>query len=350
MKTIKTSLVLFLSILLSVQLYARKDDFTKTISKSFDVNSDAEVFVKNKFGKVHFMNWEKNSISIEVTISVEASSEEKAQKFFDKIDISISGNSDRVTAITTFTQKFNNNNNDFSVDYLVKLPKSISIEVDNKFGDIIINEVDGKCDITLGYGKIQAKRLMNQNNNLVIKFSEGYIGYVESSELELKYSELDIEEAVDMTAETKFSEFKIGSIDVLTLETGYDDDYIGSVRDLDIESGFSDVEVRSLGKRLVADCDYGELTVKQVAKDFTLIDITSSFSDGTIGLYPGVSFKIIATVKMGDLDFPEDKARFSVLDLSGTSKRYEGVVGEGDETNARILVVAKYSDITIYYR
>jgi hypothetical protein len=351
MKTIKISLVLLLSMMLSIQLYASKDNYTqKTTFQSVNMNKDASIFVKNKYGKVHFMNWEQNAISIEATITVKASSEENAQKFFDKIDISISGNSDRVTAITTFTQKFNNNNNDFSVDYLVKLPKSISIEVDNKFGDIIINEVDGKCDITLGYGKIQAKRLMNQDNNLVIKFSEGYIGYVESSELELKYSELDIEEAVDMTAETKFSEFKIGSIEVLTLETGYDDDYIGSVRDLDIESGFSDVEVRSLEKRLVADCDYGELTVKQVAKDFTLIDITSSFSDGTIGLYPGVNFKIIATVKMGDLDFPEDKARFSVLDLSGSSKKYEGVVGEGDETNARILVEAKYSDITIYYR
>jgi hypothetical protein len=153
-----------------------------------------------------------------------------------------------------------------------------------------------------------------------------------------------------MTAETKFSDFKIGTVEVLTLETGYDDDHIGSVRDLDIKSGFSDIEVRSLETRLKADCDYGELIVKQVDKDFNLIDITNSFADATIGLYPNVSFKIVATVKMGDLDFPEDNARLSVVDLSGSSKKYEGVVGDGDTTNARILVEAKYSDITIYYR
>jgi len=350
MKTIKISFVLLLTILLSAQLSAHKDDYTKTFSKSFEVNSDAALFVKNKFGKVHFINWEQNTISIEVTITVEASGEEKAQKFFDKIDIAISGNSERVTAITNFNNNFNNNNNNFSIDYLVRLPKSINLEVNNKFGDIIINEVTGKCDIELGYGKIEAKRLMNQHNNIVIKFSEGYIGYVESSDLELKYSDLNIDEAVDMSAETKFSEFKIGSVNVLTLETGYDDDYIGFVRDLDIESGFSDIEVRNLEKRLVADCDYGGLTVKQVSRDFILIDITNSFADAKIGLYPEVSFKIVATVKMGDLDFPEDKARFSVVDLSGTSKKYEGVVGDGDTTNARILVEAKYSDITIYYR
>ena len=350
MKTVKINFVLLLSLLLSVQLYARKDDFTKTITRSFDVNSDASLFVKNKFGKVHFINWDKNTISIEVTISVEASSEEKANKFFDKIDISISGNSNRVTAITSFPEKLNNNNNDFSIDYMVKLPKSINLEVNNKFGDIIINEVDGKCDIELGYGKIEAKRLMNEHNNLVIKFSEGFIGYINSSDLELKYSDLEIEEAVDMTAETKFSDFKLGSVEILTLDTGYDDDFIGSVRDLDIESGFSDIEVRNLDKRLTADCDYGELTVKQVSKDFSLIDITNSFADATIGLYPETGFKIVAEVKMGDLDFPEDKARLSVIDISGSSKKYEGVVGEGSETNARILVEAKYSDITIYYR
>jgi hypothetical protein len=350
MRTIKISFVLLLSVILTTQLYARKDDYTKTVSKSFEVNSDAALFVKNKFGKVHFINWEQNTISIEVTITVEASGEEKAQKFFDKIDIAISGNSERVTAITTLSKKFNNNNNDFSIDYMVKLPTSINIEVNNKFGDIIINEVDGKCDVELGYGKIEAKRLLNQHNNLVIKFSQGFIGYVETSDLELKYSELEIEEAVNMTAETKFSDFKIGTVEVLTLETGYDDDHIGSVRDLDIKSGFSDIEVRSLETRLKADCDYGELIVKQVDKDFNLIDITNSFADATIGLYPNVSFKIVATVKMGDLDFPEDNARLSVVDLSGSSKKYEGVVGDGDTTNARILVEAKYSDITIYYR
>ncbi len=350
MKTVKTSFVLLLSIFLSVQLYARKDNFTKTVSKSFDVNSDASIFIKNKFGKVNFINWDKNTVYIEVTITVEASGEDKAQKFFDKIDISISGNSNRVTAITNFSQKSNNNNNDFSIDYIVKLPKSLNIEVENKFGDIIINEVDGKCNVELGYGKIEAKRLMNQDNNLVIKFSSGFIGYVESSDLELKYSELDIDEAGTMTAETKFSEFKVGNIRTLTLETGYDDDYIGNVNDIDIESGFSDIEIRSLEKRLTADCEYGGLTVKQVGKDFSLIDITNSFADATIGLYPGVGFKIVANVKMGDLDFPEDNARLSVVDLSGSSKKYEGVVGDGDGTMAKILVKAKYSDITLRYR
>jgi len=350
MKTLKFSIILFVSMVFSFQLFA-KEEYTKKISKSFDVNKDATLSVTNKFGKVHCENWDKNTIAIEVTITVEASSQEKANKYFDKINISISGNSSLVTATTSFDNKtFSKNKYEISVDYMISMPRTINLEIDNKFGDIIIDEVLGSSNIELGYGSIKCKKLAGDNNDLEIKFSEGFIGYVKSANLELKYSELEIDEANDMTAESKFSELKIGKIDVLTLESGYDDDFIGYVRDLDVEADFSDIEVRNLAQRLVADFDYGELKIKQVARDFTLIEIENSFSDANIGFHAESSFRIIATVKMGDLSYPRDKARLTVVDLSFTSNKYEGVIGDNPDTSSKVIIESKNSDVTLYFR
>ena len=351
MKTLRISLLTLLLGTFMVSQSMAKEEFTKKISKSYDVNKDATLVIKNKFGKIHCQNWDQNAISIEVTITLEASNQEKANKYFDKISIAFSGNSEKVTATTSFDDNlFDNNNNDISIDYMVKMPKTIGIDLDHKFGDIILEEVQGSSVIELGYGSLKANKLLGNNNELEIKFSEGFIGYVKSANLELKYSELEIDEAQDMSAESKFSELNIGKIDVLTLESGYDDDFIGSIRDLDVEAGFSDVEVRNLEERLIADLDYGEIKVKEMGRDFKLIEITNSFSDTNIGFNAESSFRLIATIKMGDLSYPRDKARLSVVDLSYTSNKYEGVIGDNQDTSSKVIIEAKNSGVNLYYR
>ena len=351
MKTLKSSLpIILLSTLMYFQLQA-SDEFTKKISKSFDVNKDATLSVKNKFGKVHCENWDKNAISIDVTITVTASNQEKANKYFDKIKIDITGSNSLVTAITSMEDNlFDKGNNDLSIDYMIYIPKTINVELNNKFGDIILAEVGGSATINLGYGTIDAKKLLGSTNKIDIEFSDGYIGYIKSANLDLKYSELKIDEINDMTAESKFSELNIGKIDVLTLETGYDDDFIGSVRNIDIESDFSDVEIRSVEQTLTANFDYGELKVKEVGKSFKLIDITNSFSDAKIGFITDCSFRINATVKMGDFTYPQERAKLSVVEMSYTSKKFEGLIGGNSDTQSKVMINSQNSGVTLYYR
>jgi hypothetical protein len=352
MKTLNRNLiVVLLTALVGLQVSA-KEEFTKKISKSFDVNKDATLTVKNKFGKIHCQNWDNSSISIEVTITLHAISEEKANKYFDQISIDFSGSSSQVTAITSMDNDiFGKNNSDISIDYLINMPKSINVDITNKFGDIILEEVGGSAIIDLGYGTLNAKRLMGPNSTLNIQFSDDcYVGYVKSAVIDIKYSGLTIDESNDINGESKFSELNIGKIDILTLDTGYDDDLIESVRNLDIEADFADVEIRHLTESLSANCDYGTLKVKEVAGNFKLIDIDNSFSETNIGFNPGVSFRLDATVKMGDLSYPSTNAKISVSDLSYTSKKYEGVIGINPDTASKVLVNSSNSDVTLFYR
>lgn len=351
MKTIKLILAASIFFGLSMQAAAFKEEFKKTISKSFDVNKNAQLVLKNKFGKIQCENWDKNTIGVEVEITVDAASQEKANKYFDKINISVSGSSSEVSVISNFDDDlFKNNKDEISVDFKISMPATVGLDVDHKFGDLILPAVGGNSKVKLGYGTINAKKFSGEENNLDIKFSEGYIGYVKTAQLELQYGELEIDEAGNLSAETKFSSFKLGRADVLILETGYDDDVIGSVRDLDIKAGFSDVEIRNVSERLVADIDYGEIKVKEIASGFSLVDVTNSFSDANLGFHPEASFRLSATVKMGDLTYPRDKARLDVAELSFTSNKYEGVIGKDTNTGSKVLVECKNGGINLFYR
>lgn len=351
MKTLNLFVAVVFLVVSSLPGMAAKEEYKKTISKSFDINKNAVLVVKNKFGKIHCQNWDKNTIDLKVEITIEASSQDKADKYFEKIRIDFDGSSSRVSAVTNFDENmFKNNNGDISIDYMVMMPATIGVEIDHKFGDLILENVEGNSTVEIGYGSLKVKKLSGEENTLEVKFSDGYIGYVKNAQLELKYGDLEIDEASSLSAESKFSTLQIGKVDVLTLESGYDDDVIGSVRDLDVQADFSDVEIRSLSERLIADFDYGELKVKEIGSGFSLVDVSSSFSDANLGFHPEASFRLSATIKMGDLSYPRDRSRITEVELSYTSNKYEGLIGGKNETASKVRIDSKNAGVNLFYR
>ena len=351
MKALKFNTALLILVFLAATSFAKKDEFSKEINKSFDIDKNASLIVKNKFGLVHCANWDKSSISVKVTITVDASSQEKANSYFDRIDISLTGNRTEVRAVTEFGNNAFKNNNSISVDYLIYLPASVNVEISNKFGEVIVDEVGGTADISVAYGSLRAKRLLNEDNKLKMSFSEDcFIGYLNNADIELKYSDLEMSEVKNVSLETGFSELRIGTAEVITLESGYDDLFVGTVRDVDIESDFSDLEIRNVKQRLVAEYSYGDLNVKQINSDFLLIDLDNSFGDAKIGIEEGASFKLIANIKMGDFEFPEENARLTVVDLSFSSNKYEGVIGGNENTKSKVIIEASHSDVSLFFR
>jgi len=92
MKTLKLTLLVVSIFAFTLQSANAKEEYKKNIKESFDISKDAKLVLKNKFGKIHCENWDKNSISIEVEITVDASNQEKANKYFEKINVDIKGN------------------------------------------------------------------------------------------------------------------------------------------------------------------------------------------------------------------------------------------------------------------
>ena len=112
MKTIIkiTFFILVLILLLGIKGAKAHSEYTEVIKKEFAINPDAQLTVNNRFGKVHCANWEKNSISIEVTITVTAADQKEADKKFFRISIDFTDSPSSVTAITNMQEIKNQGN------------------------------------------------------------------------------------------------------------------------------------------------------------------------------------------------------------------------------------------------
>ena len=66
----KIVIALLLSPLFLFGAPIKKHEKSKTISKKFNVNSNATVYIKNKYGNVNVTTWDKNTVEIDVKITV----------------------------------------------------------------------------------------------------------------------------------------------------------------------------------------------------------------------------------------------------------------------------------------
>ncbi len=59
----------------------------RTISKTYTVGPDDRLSIENSFGNVTVTTWDKNEIQVDIEIGVRASTDEKAQRMMDQINV-----------------------------------------------------------------------------------------------------------------------------------------------------------------------------------------------------------------------------------------------------------------------
>jgi len=340
-KTMRLPLLLtslFVMILLSAG--ASGDKFTRTVRKEYTVRKDASLTVDNKFGKIHCASWDKDMIAFEVTISVDAATEQKAARIFDMINVDIYGSESEVGAETEISDAFkgNNDNTSIRIDYMIRTPETVSLSLTNKFGDIYIEKVNGPSSIDLSYGNLEAGRLGSQDNDLDIKFSKASIDTITSFTADLKYSEFTVYNSKMMNAESKFSTVRVEKVTSAEIDSQYDTYSVGDVQTAEIESEFSTVKITKLLKRIQVASKYGSIQVKYIAPGFDKAEIYNEFGGVELGL---------ATIRLGSLNYPKEKASLVKESEGYTTTTYRGSIGTNKSAASRVFIDSSNAGVTI---
>ncbi len=351
MKTIvKIALfMLFFAFLLGMKGVKASDEYTKTIKKEFSINPDAQVTINNKFGKIQCLNWDKNVVSIEVQITVTASSEEAAERQFKGITIDMNGTPELVNAVTNISDlKGKPRKSYFSIDYTVNLPSTVSVDLTNKFGDIYLNEISGKGKINLGYGSLDVKKLGNSDNLLDIRFSKARVNWIKGAVVVLKYSEMDVDYAGSLRLDSKFSDLDANKIIALNVNFEGGKLKMENSSAVDSRSRFSDLKISRLEQSLNLDIQYGSCDIREMPASFTSINIRNKYANVEVGLPKDAKYALDAELKFCELDFPDDIAKFSFRSVENTGKKYRGVVGTTEETPpGRIVVRSEFGNVSL---
>lgn len=323
------------------------EDFKKNFSKEFQCDENTLVDIKNKFGDVNITDWDKDMVSIQVVITVEADDQEEANEYFDRIKITLDKDGNTVKGHTELVESFNNV--DFRIDYEVNMPKNLKLLLENKYGDVTINELANHVDIAVKYGSLRANKLSYGDDK---PRSQVYLGYSKSSKIgecgwlkvQMAYSTLEIEKSDAIMILSKYSTFYAEESNSIVAESKYDGYKIGRLKKfVTTEAKYSKYHFRELTQKIESLMKYSDIEVEKIPAGFDEIDIEMKYGKVKLGIEAGASYEVEAECEYGAIKYPESKNLST--HKGNTSQKIWGVIGDESNPKSKVNVECKYGKI-----
>lgn len=334
-------------------------DYEKVIKEEFTISESGKVSIENSFGNVNINTTGGDKVVIEVTIVVDAKNEDKAEEFFDKINIDFNNSRSAVSAFTEIGKRngsswtkwlnpnnWNGSNDDFNISYEVWMPSTCKLDLKNKFGNITVADLDNDINIELKHGDGELEDI-DGNLYLDLGFGEFEMGSVIDAELDIKHSEFKCESSRDIECDSKHSELYIDKARRLVSDSGHDDYYLGEIGalvnegghddfeikylgEIDIDAGHSDFVIGELQSGGVFHVNHGDLRVKNVSGLSEGLDIDGSHTD--VSLRMNIPFNIEAETNHTDVDMPSNMT-YTTRIKDGSEEDFNGKSGNSTGNN-----------------
>lgn len=300
----------------------------KNYSKSYSVDGNDKLSIDNKYGRVTISTWSKNEVKVDVQIKGNASDDETAQKLIDAISISDSKDGNVVSFRTNFGSGNSSMWNLFSsmndrhraeVNYTVYMPSTMSLDLRNKYGAVVLPSLSGKVIIDNAYGSLVAKALTNPSNELNFHYYEVSIDELKGGDLNLSYGSLKL----------------------------------GTVGRLDANVNYAPVDIEKLNTSGSINVKYGGgIKISEISKGLKNLDIDSKYSSVNIGLKGDESFDFDVTVKYGSFNFDDNRLKVTSKSPSDDqrgyhpTKNYRGYAGTSNSNN-KININTTYQSVKL---
>ena len=332
-----------------------KYEKSKSIKKEYTVNSNALLKINNRYGNVDVTSWDKNEVVIEVKITVSGNDEDKVIKRLSMIDVDFDASRNEVSAKTVIEKKSSNwnwswgkkSNVHYQIDYTIKIPITNSVNLNNDYGNIYLNELKGNASINCDYGKIIIGELHSTDNSINIDYcGSSTIAKMNGGSINADYSKFTVEEAGDIDLNADYTTSVFESMKNLK----YNCDY-GSLNANDAVSIVGDgdyltTRLGSISKKVEITADYGSIRIEDLKAGFDSVTINGDYCGVKIGT-PDAPFSSVLKLSYGGFKRGESGYEFTKQIVKSSSKYYEGYF-KSQNSNSKISIDSDYGSITFY--
>jgi len=328
----KFRLTLILLVLVNLFAVASGADYTKTIRKGWTKSSVSAMKISSKFGEVKINDLGGDSVTIKVLITIDNASSSKAKELLNKISIEFDKSGGTVSATTEIEENFRGNSN-FSIDYLVNIPKDRELDISNKYGNLILNELEAKGNFEVNYGSMTAGNMKAPSGSpiqIFVSYGKADLESVNEANMEFKYSKLIVDKIDILTLDTKYSTVTIHKISNLTLDSKYDAVDIDELGTLKSVSKYTNYEIGVLSDVFDLDTGYGSVRIDKVDPKFSKIRIENSYGGINIALN-NLNYKLQAECHYCDVKYPETRFKGNRI-KDDQNFTIEGTIGTGGAT------------------
>ena len=199
-------------------IIGQAQEFVKNFNKTFAVGKNEVVMVTNKYGRIDVKTGATNQVTVTVRVRVNATSQEEAQKMFDRINIAFSNGPEFVKAETVIESqndatiwRWNKaQTSDFAIDYEVVMPVNNRLDLSNKYGTSTIAALNAAVKIEHKYGDF---KLDGATAAIVdLAYGGGQLGTISALNASVSYGKLTSPNVNALKMKSKYSSFKFGKM------------------------------------------------------------------------------------------------------------------------------------------
>lgn len=333
MRALICSLIMVSALLWGPDSYGQTIEKTRTEKKTFKVNPDMEIEIMNKYGDVHLVPWEKDSIRFEINLVVKGTKDTKVDKSFDYIEFDFKSTEYYIIVQTLFAGKSTfwsdvsdltgaifNSSTKTKIDYTVYMPNTVKLKIMNKYGNIYTTDHRGELEIDLSNGDLKANDLSGKTS-ITSEFGNVNVKVIKDAKLTISYGELHLDQGGQLIIESKSTKFYIDDVDKIEFNSKRDKFYLENIGQVDGYTDFSLIEIDQLKKSLNLTTKYGDLEVKSFADGTKSLNVNSQDTDITLHFPDEKKYKMDILVN-GDTEvlYSAEIKNITSKDLEGSEK------------------------------
>lgn len=359
---------LLIFLLGAAQLHAQDVRISRTIERSFEMEANAQVDIRNKYGNVVFNTWDRPELKIHIEITAFGKDGATADKTLDRVEFDFHHSPAFLTVETVidrqsgFFKDLINSIGDYSgtliskskiqIHYEVTVPANIgSIKVENRFGDVSLMSFSGRADINLAHGNLRAEKLSGYAR-LDLSYGRMHLGHFEAGTMVLRDINGDIRGSNRIDLKSNGSQLRFGEVPELSLVSTNDQISIDHAGHLSGNSDFSRLKIERLSGKASLNTVYGEAEFRSLdpmVENLSLSGKSTDFSVFLIRNHP-LDAELTAREDQLYLDEPLRSFSSSYLDEKLKIVQIKGATVGESASKTRLRIDARGGTVRVVVR
>ncbi len=236
-------------------------EFNEVLTFESDVDPQGIIEFKNRSFDAEIKTWKNNTVELQMDVKLKAKNKEDIDITVDAIkSIDFEGQDSRFSINTLFWESISSNINhklklitgkkavlkNFEIRITLFVPKTTSIEIDNKYADIKMEEIAGKAEIKIYSGKLYGDSFGGKVQ-LDLRYSKAFLENIPEAEIELYDSDLKMATCGNMELKSKYSKIEIQHLGDFNFESFDDNITIEALGKFNGAAKYSEFEFGSAG-------------------------------------------------------------------------------------------------------
>ncbi len=330
-----------------------QEKVSKTITETYALTNTGEFHLNNKYGDVTINGWDKNSLVVTMDITATHKKKEYAENLLERINPEVKELSGLVSITSEISEKSTNffaryfnkvnpfdfDRSNIQINYTVYLPSNAELEITNVFGDVIIEDWNGKLKGDIQHGDVWINKDLN-NADITVRYGKLRAKSINYGNIRLKNGSMDLSESRDLRINSSGTTIAIEKVSSLEIYSSKDEIRIEELGSVYGELQFTNMQSKMVSGVIDLSMKIADFKVAKISAPTVGISLDQESSEISLNI-AGLAFKFDATLEQGLLRLPKSFENVNSEIIDKGRRIREITASYGDNPEGKISIRGK---------